>query len=216
MPLIAFQYNSYRLLAGLFLGLLTLSISTITPPASNALSSATPPASIEDQQEGFTIYRLNPGTPLFVLLQTPVDTAINQPDDPIEAAVAQDLYLGAKRIISRNARLRGIISRLEKPIQGRNAILAFRFNEITLGNGDVLPIQAHVKTERPDYTWGGELTEGTKPMKVTHRVEGIGFYNKIVYGGPRAMGAHLRYLPGERLTIILEQPLAIVLPKDPD
>lgn len=220
MPNLPFSFDSLPRLTrvrGDFLGLLLcllLANQAVHAPDSNAISSATPPASIDNQQDGFTIYKLNSGTPLFVLLQSPIDTSINQAEDTIDAAVAQDMFLGADLILSKNARLHGTISVLEKPIKGRNAILAIRFNEITLSNGDVLPIKAYVKTERPDHAWGGELTEGTKPMKVTHRVEGIGFYNKVVYGGPRAMGAHLRYLPGERLTIILETPLSIVLPKE--
>ena len=45
---------------------------------------------------------------------------------------------------------------------------------------------------------------------------GIGEYNRTVYGGPRAMGHDLEFLPGEHWTIILEQPLTLVLPRNPD
>ena len=44
-------------------------------------------------------------------------------------------------------------------------------------------------------------------MRATQRVWGIGEYNRIVYGGPRAMGSHVKFLPGEHWTIILDQPL---------
>lgn len=183
-------------------------------PAQAAPSASTPPAEIDKTPEGFEIYTLRKGTPLFVLLQTPISTAVNQPLDSVDAAVSQDLYLGARLILSKHARLKGAITVLEKPIQGRNAILGIRFMEMTLPNGEKLPIQAYIKTDRSDHNWGGELTEGTKPMKVTHRVEGIGEYNKLVFGGPRALGTHLKYSPGERWTIILDQPVSIVLPKE--
>jgi hypothetical protein len=199
---------------GLFLLLMIIGgLQTFLPSTVEAIGPQTPPADVEERSEAFNAYKLRPGTPLFVLLQTPVDTNVNQVGDPIEGSIPQDLYLSNQLIISKNARVKGLISRLDKPIQGRNAIMALRFTEITLANGDKIPIQAYVKTERPDHTWGGELTPGTKPYAVMHRVEGIGEYNKIVMGGPRAMGAQISFPPGERLTIILESPLAIVLPK---
>jgi hypothetical protein len=45
-------------------------------------------------------------------------------------------------------------------------------------------------------------------------VAGIGEYNRIVFGGPRAMGQHIEFLPGEHWTIILDQPLTLVLPRE--
>jgi hypothetical protein len=48
---------------------------------------------------------------------------------------------------------------------------------------------------------------------VQHNISGIGSYNKVVFGGPRALGTHIRFAPGERLTLILETPIKIVLPK---
>lgn len=192
--------------------LLLLAGSLALEPLSWAASSATPSAEVQDLADGFTAYRLRAGTPLFVVMLTPVNTATNQLNDPVEAIATQDLYLGNQRILTKNTRLRGLITVLEPPIEGRNAILAIRFTELLLSNGEVMAIQAYVRTERPDHTWGGELTDGTKPMNVTYRIEGIGEYNRLMFGGPRAMGAHLAMGVGERLTLILEQPVTLVLP----
>ena len=195
------------LLVGLLMGL------SLTACPVFAISSATPPVRLEEPGEGFISVGFRPGTPLFVLLQTPVNTASNNAGDPLDAVVFQDMYLNNQLVLPRNTRVKGVISVLEKPIQGRNAILAFKFVELELPNGEILPFSAKVKTERPDYTWGGELTSGTKPLVVRHNISGIGSYNKVVFGGPRSVGTHIRFAPGERLTLILETPMKIVLPK---
>lgn len=187
-----------------------LAILLLPSPGWSAATS--PPVQVEERSSTFTSYTLAARTPLFILLQSPINTDTNSLNDPIEAAVALDIYLDAHKLISKDARLEGVIATLEKPIEGRNAIVGFRFTELLLPNGDKIPIQAYVKTERPDHTFGGELTEGTKPRLVTHRVIGLGAYNKVVLGGPRRMGEHIEFLPGERWTLILEQPVSIVLP----
>lgn len=156
-------------------------------------------------------YTLPAGTALQILLQTPVDTAVNQSGDPVEGLIAHNLYLGGRLILPKNVRFSGLISRLEPPFQGRDAVLAIRFTEIVLADGQKLPLAAHVRTESPEHLWGGNVTPGTKPMRSIQRVLGIGEYNRIVYGGPRAMGSHIRFDSGEHWTIILEQPLTLEL-----
>lgn len=177
-------------------------------------ASVSPPVLIENVTgfEDQARYTLPAGTALQILLQTPVDTAINQPGDPVEGLMAHNLYLHEHIILPKNIRFNGIISRLEAPFQGRDAVLAIRFTEIIL-DGRKVPIEAHVRTNNPEHTWGGNLTPGTKPMRSIQRVWGIGEYNRIVYGGPRAMGSHVRFSPGEHWTIILEQPLVLAPPE---
>jgi len=182
-------------------------------PTVAALDPRTPPATQQALTDYFETYTLNPGTPMFVLLQTPLSTAINTVGDTVEVALSQDMYLGQHKILSKNTRLVGQVSLAERAMEGRNALLALRFTEMRLPNGERLPIQAHIKTDRPNHVFGGELTPGTKPMRVTHRIEGIGPYNQVVFGGPRAMGAEVVFAPGERWTLILEQPVSLVLPK---
>jgi hypothetical protein len=157
-------------------------------------------------------YTLPAGTAFQVLLQTPIDTAVNQSGDPLEAIMTQNLYLYGKLLVSRNTRFQGLISRLEPAFQGRDAVLAVRFTEISLDAARKQPIAAHVRTENKEHLWGGNVTAGTKPYRSIQRVWGIGEYNRIVYGGPRAMGTNIHFDSGEHWTIILEQPLVIVMP----
>ncbi len=161
----------------------------------------------------FRVYRLPVGTPLSIILQSPIGSAVNQIGDPVEAVVSQDFYIGAHIMLSKNDRLKGVVTALELPIQGRNALMGVTFNTLLLQNGERIPMESYVKTERPDHLWGGQLTPGTEFKRVSHRVLGIGVYNKTVLAGEREMGRHLQFLPGEYLRIILTRPISVVIPK---
>lgn len=165
---------------------------------------------------GFVRYSLSPGMVLQMVLQTPISTGVNHTDDPVEGIMAQNVYLGEEKILSRNTRFKGYIVLLEPAIQGRNGRLAVRFNQMVLPSGETVPLDAYVRTNRADHSWGGEVTRGTRPLLSTQRVWGIGEYNRIVYGGPRAMGAQIEMKAGEYWRIILEQPVTVVKTRDAD
>lgn len=169
-----------------------------------------PPMQRTEPDPRFIAYTFPPGTAFQVLLQTPLDTAINELQDPVEVIMDHNLYLQEELVLPKNTRFNGLVARLEKPQQGMDAIMGIMFNEILLQNGEKLPIVAHVRTERPDHLWGGRVTQGTKPVLSTQRVWGIGEYNRITFAGPRAMGADIKIPPGEHWTIILDEPLTIV------
>jgi len=174
----------------------------------------TPPKSQRSEPDfRFIQYTLPAGSAFQVLLQTPLNTESSQLNDPVEAIMDHDLYLGNEHILRKNTRFKGYIAQLEPPIQGSNAILYVLFNEIDTDNGDRLPIAAHIRTGRKDHKWGGELTKGSIPLMSTQRVYEIGEYNRTVYGGPRVMGEQVNIPPGEHLTIILDQPLNLLKPK---
>ncbi len=202
----------------LFMIMTSLGLGWVCYPMAAWAYESPPPVSVQttesDGDARYRQYTLPLGTPFHVLLQSRVHTAFNQPMDLLEAAMAQDLYLGAEKMISRDARFIGHIERLAPPMEGRNAILHIRFHELKLANGERIPVRAYIKTERPDHSWGGELTPGTIPKKITHRIAGIGDYNKTVWTGPRAMGQHIEFLPGERWTLILEEPITLVRPEE--
>jgi len=159
-------------------------------------------------------YTLPAGSAFQVLLETPVSTAINQVGDPIEAVMTHRLFLSEQIILTRNTHLYGYVSRLEPPLEGKNAILSVHFNKMTLENGETLAIDAHVNTGNPEHIWGGGSTPGTRPVRSTQRVYEIGEYNRIVYAGPRAMGAQIQFKPGEFWPVVLERPLVLVIPGD--
>ena len=148
-----------------------------------------PPVSTQQASPEFSSFTIPSGSALHVVLQSPVDTGVNQAGDPIEAAVAQNVYLGNRLLISKDDRLRGRIIELLTPIQGRNAILEIRFTDLILSNGEVLPINAYV-----------------------HKVWYLGQYKQATLVGPRRMGANIQFAPGEYWTIVLEQPITLVKP----
>lgn len=172
--------------------------------------SVSPPVERTEPDSRFINFRLPPGSAFHVLLQTPINTEVSQLDDPVEAITDQDLFLYEELMLPKNTRFVGKISRLEAPFEGRDGILGINFHQVILTNGEKMPIAAHVRTTRPDHLWGGGSTQGTKPYLSTQRVWGIGEYNKIVYGGPRAMGKHIILPPGEHWTIVLDSTLNIV------
>lgn len=179
--------------------LLTFTLTSLSAVLLSGLSLA---------QEEFNT-TLVPGMALPAILQTPVNTALNHVHDPVEAAIPHDIYIGSHLILSKDARLKGEITTLDLPIQGKNAVLGIQFLTAVLPDGTQIPMQAYVKTDHPNHLWGGEYTPGTKPYVVTHHVMMIGDYNQAHLGGPRAMGQHIQFLPGEFWTIILEQPLQL-------
>jgi len=194
---------------------LTTGMSLLSGPTLAYKGPPHPPeAQRSEPDPRFIQYTLPQGSAFQVLLQTPLDTGINQLNDPVEVIMDHDLYLGEELVLHKNTRFKGVIDRLEPPLQGRNAILHVSFNEIDTDNGDRLPIVAHVRTERWAHDWGGELTPGTKPLLSTQRVYELGEYNRVVMGGPRAMGSQVTILPGEHWTIILDQPLNLLKPKE--
>ncbi len=193
------------------LALSVLLMVTIIVPGRPPLSENAPPP-VNNWLDGeYRVYDLPVGTPLMVILHNPIHTAINQPGDTVEAAVTQDIYVGQEKIITKSARLKGSITTLEQPLIGQNAVLGFQFNQLTLANGDQHLINGVVRTGRADHRYGGELTPGTEYEKVTHRVMGIGAYNKAVLTGPRQMGHHIEFKPGDHFIVTLANPLQLVL-----
>lgn len=200
----------FTILACLALGALGFSASWA------AKIPISPPMERSEPDPRFIQYTFPAGTAFQVLLQTPLDTKVNEVQDPVEAIMGHNLYLMAELVLPKNTRFTGSISRLDKPITGMDAIMDLHFDQIILANGEKLPISAHVRTERPDHLWGGKVTQGTKPVLSTQRVWGIGEYNRIAFAGPRAMGKDVTFPPGEHWTIILEEPLVIVTAREED
>ena len=195
--------------------LMLAGFSLLSLPALAFKGPPHPPAatrSVPDPR--FIQYTLPEGSAFQVLLQSPLDTTVNQLHDPIDVIMDHNLYLGEELILTKNTHFKGQIVQLEPPIRGRNAILHVMFNEILTEDGEKLPIEAHVRTERPDHKWGGELTLGTIPMRSIQRVYMIGEYNRTVFGGPRAMGTQVTIPPGEHWILILDKPLVLLKPKE--
>jgi hypothetical protein len=149
------------------------------------------------------------GQAVLVQLETRIDTTTNQPGDPIEASLVEDLYLYQTKLFPRLTRFYGRIASMDIPLAGRNPILKLTFHAYQLPNGVQLPLQAVVRSTRADHTFGGELTPGTQPKLVRHGVWGIGYYNQVIMSGPRQPGVPLVFVPGEMLTLLLQAPLPL-------
>jgi len=149
------------------------------------------------------------GQPILAQLETPINTENNQVGDPLEASLVEDLYLYQEKLFPRLTRFYGRIDSLDVPYAGRNPIIRLTFDHYQLPNGPRLPMQAVVRTNRPDHLLGGELTPGTQPKLVRHGVWGIGYYNQVIMSGPRKRGTPLIFIPGDMLMLLLEAPLAL-------
>jgi hypothetical protein len=156
-------------------------------------------------------FTLPAGTMIPALLMEPVTTENAVVGQPVNAIVAQDIYIGTKRILSRQDHIYGRVSDIQPPYRGKNAILQVDFHVLSLSSGVRMPIATMVDTESNMPYWGGGLTPGTKPVIVPYHVYQIGSYGRVMYQGPRAMGEHIKLLPGERINLVLLQPLTLYI-----
>jgi hypothetical protein len=194
---------------------LVLGVSGVFPPErpvrADKPTVVSPTVDCEDLDERFARCTLKPGTAIRVLLQTPLSTSHNRVGDPVEVIVTHSIYRLEQKLLSQSARIFGTVTRLEPAVEGRDGILDVRFTSLLPVNGEErLPLKAHVRTERPDHSWGGAVSPGSKPFLSVQKVLGIGEYNRIVYGGPRRMGKQIDIQPGEFWTLILDSPLTII------
>lgn len=156
-------------------------------------------------------YILPVGMPIPLILMDMASTENGFTGQTITSMVAQDIFIGPKKVLSRSDRFLGRIEEIQQPIEGRNAILKLDFNTLLLESGLRLNVSAMVDTGQKESYWGGELTSGTKTVVIPYSVYRIGSYGRVMYYGPRAMGEHIKFLPGTRITIILKEPLNLYI-----
>lgn len=157
---------------------------------------------------------LQAGTAMGAFLLTPLDTDINQPNDPVECKLMTPVWLGERLVLPSNTRFYGLISRLEQPLQGRNAVLDIDFYEARLPNGERIPLQAELMTLNKELFYGGETTDYSEHRPVRFDIQGIGSIVKLQKGGLLTMGKAVTLLPGENLKLILKSPLKLVVPTE--
>lgn len=149
------------------------------------------------------------GAALPIVLQEDISTETATPGQPVYGVIAQDVYIGNKKILSRSDRVLGQVVRAEKPIEGRNGILEIQFNQLMLDTGVKLPIETRMDFGQGRTYYGGEITQGTKVEVVPYNVYRIGTYGRVMYTGPRAMGQDVILYPGERIVLILNSELKL-------
>ncbi len=192
-----------------------LSLSVFTSSGiSRAEQTISPPAKRVLYGNGYVGYTLGVGTAIQVLLQSPVDTSINQLGDPVEAIMTHNIYVGEEKVLPQSTRFMGVISRLEPAKPGSNGILRIHFDQVKLADGDRLTMSAYVHTDDADHGWGGEVTSGSKAVASVQEISQLGEYNRTVFAGPRQVGNEIQLNPGDHWTLILEQPLTVMRPKE--
>jgi hypothetical protein len=173
--------------------------------------SVSPEVKIVHLDSRFDAYILSQNMALQVVLQTPISTDVNQVGDPIEGSINHNVYVGTTLLIPHGTRLFGQVTRLEAAAEGKDGVLAVRFNSILMQDSqESIPISAHVKTEEADHTWGGYATRGTIAYSSTQRAWYTGEYNRTVYGGKWRVGEHIIQSPGEFWTVVLDTPITVV------
>lgn len=189
--------------------LLALLLSHGVRPWVWAKKNPTAPPVATRSDEVLTYVTLQAGTRLLCVAETPIHTAHNAVNDPVEARLVHPVYWRDRVLLPASVRLVGSISQLGLPIAGRDAELTLRFSQVQLSPDVSLPIKAHIDAGDGKRGWGGDLTAGSQWKAVQYNVMGIGTYNRHVDTGPRLMGRHYKVEPGEYWLIVLEEPLTV-------
>lgn len=151
-------------------------------------------------------YEMPKGAIIPVILLDNLSTEIAYVGQPFSAAVAQEVFVGENRILGKQDRVFGTVTRVEKPIEGRNAILEIAFNRIVLADGLEVPVEAGADTGQAFPYWGGQLTPGTNYRVIPYHIYDVGSYGRAMAFGPREVGIHIFLTPGERVSMVLKQP----------
>lgn len=174
------------------------------PPAPDAVEIPYTPA-----MKGIVLPK---GTKMGIISHTPLNTEVNRVGDLVEARIVSAIFVGQHRVISQNTKVFGHVVQVEPPMVGRNAVMKIQLDRLQQPDGQESALKAHIVTENDDGVWGGELTAYTRPYYITHRVFRLGEYNQLRYGGPRAMGTHIFRPVGEHWTMVLDEPIQLVIP----
>ena len=180
--------------------LLVSHVSVPVMPAKAGVPEPTP-----EQYE----YLLPLGLPLRVVLQDGINTETAVAGQPISAWVPQDIFVGTRKLLSKDDRVLGTIRHVEKPIEGRNALVVIGFDQLVLADGISLPMSVTVQTQNDQGYFGGELTPGTQPEIVKYNIWRVGTYGRVVYRGKRQMGGHVQLKPGDMLYLTLKEPVVL-------
>lgn len=150
------------------------------------------------------------GTIIPVILQEPVSTETAVVGQPISALIAQDIFLGARKVLSASDRIWGTVQVVDPPFKGKNAILKLRFDLLTTTDGHQIPLTTQVMGDENRTYWGGESTPGTQARTIPYHVYQMGTYGRTIYVGERAMGEHVKLDLGTRVVLVLQAPVRLV------
>lgn len=172
------------------------------------------PFSVKDQ-ELFTVY-FPSGTLFRGILQTRISSNENKIGDQIELIMPIDIQFQDHLCFPKDTRIIGKLVRVERPIEGRNALIQFVFEKLLLPEGDFINITGRISNKSNEGIVGGEITERIGQRKVLTQVEGIGNCTKIVKYGPRKIGTETSLQAGSEWTIILDKPIKLDIVENED
>jgi hypothetical protein len=170
---------------------------------------------IAPKYEGLTSYTIPAGTTFITTLETPLNTAFNQTDDTFRMRIIHNTWVDENIVIHKGATFVGHVEEVRQPMQGKNAELKIIPHGLETMEGEEVPIMATIFTAKKDKgTIGGEVTQPVNARLIRYEVWGIGQYNRVMPAGPRAMGQHKSFRPGQMLRVRLDKPLTLVVDTD--
>jgi len=174
-------------------------------------------ALITPKYEGLTSYTLAKGTTFITTLETPLNTAFNQQDDTFRMRVIHNTWIDENIVIHKGATFIGHVEEVRQPMQGKNAELKIIPHGLETLEGEEIPVMATIFSAIKDQgKVGGEVTQPVNARLIRYDVWGIGHYNRVMPAGPRAMGEHKSFRPGQMLRVRLDQPLILVVDSNKD
>lgn len=162
----------------------------------------------------YQYFTIQKGTFFKGLLQQEVSTSTHVEGDSVRLINQFDVILRDTLIIPKDALFLGFISKLQEPIEGRDALMTIKVNKILYPSGHSLEINAHIWSDKDDIL-GGDITPRSSYKKMPHHSEG--YRNgilQILPDGPRMMGKDLIFDVGKELIIQLDEDLNIKLGND--
>lgn len=157
---------------------------------------------------------LQRGTMIKVILQHSLSSKSNNINDKVETIVSMDMQKDGITCIPKGTRIIGYISKISKPIVGKNASIQIIFNTLKIPSQKNISMLGYIWTEEGYSTLGGELTDQTHFKKVVFKIEGIGHVADLVPTGVRQMGSQTDIPAGKDLIIVLEKNIVLKVLKE--
>lgn len=146
-------------------------------------------------------------TEFTITMVTPVSTTESKVGDKVEATLDKSLLNSENQVLlPSNAKLTGTVAMVEGvDKKGKNGRISVKFNELTMPNGERLPIQASLATE--DGALNGGTTQG-RFVKISTEKEGT-VTSVQTTSTALEIGSEVKVQCGDQLEVKLTEPLTL-------